>query len=420
MNVLLIGGGGREHAMALGISRSPLCKKLYIAPGNTGTASLGENTPLKADDFNDVYKFVNSNQISLVVVGPELPLVEGLADFLNGLNIAVIGPGKGGARLEGSKEFAKAFMDTHHIATADFHTFQSWEIGIAKAYADSLSLPIVIKASGLAAGKGVIICETREDTHRTIEGMLSDNWFGLSGKTIVIEKFLKGIEMSVFALSDGYSYKIFPNAKDYKRIGEGDTGPNTGGMGAVSPVPFADDLLMQKIKERIIEPTFKGLKAEEIFYSGFLFFGIMVSEGEPYLLEYNCRMGDPESEVVFPLIENDLVELFMAVDAGRLDTQEIMIKPGFCTTVMLVSQGYPDEYEKGKAITVPNTLRDVTIFHAGTKQEGDEIVTNGGRIMALTAFGNTLEEALSRSYAAAELVQFEGKYYRRDIGKDLR
>lgn len=419
MNILLIGQGGREHAIAYSLSQSPRCKKLFIAPGNAGTSTLGENVAMDISDFEAVYNLVIEQKILLVIIGPEQPLVDGLADFLRGVNIAVIGPGREGAKLEGSKEFAKDFMKTYHIATAAFQTFQSWEEGFAKEYVRTFSLPVVIKASGLAAGKGVVICNTYEEADSTIEGMLSGGWFGLSGKTIIVEQFLKGIEMSVFALSDGNTYKLLPNAKDYKKIGEGDTGPNTGGMGAVSPVPFADLDLMDKIAEKIIEPTFKGLAEEGIPYCGFLFFGIMVSEGEPYLLEYNCRMGDPESEVVFPRLENDLVELLVAADNGELHTQSILVKEEACSTVMLVSQGYPERYEKGKEISGLEKISGVWAFHAGTKEEDGKILSNGGRVIAVSALGSTLEKALEKSYKAANLIQFDGKYYRKDIGKDV-
>lgn len=419
MNILLIGQGGREHAIAWKLAQSPQCETLYIAPGNAGTAEVGVNVTLDVTDFEAVYEMITEKEILLVIIGPEQPLVDGLADFLRGINIAVIGPGREGAQLEGSKEFSKAFMERHNINTARFQTFQSWEEGFAKEYVRSYPLPVVIKASGLAAGKGVVICETYEEADETIEGMLSGGWFGLSGKTIIVEQFLKGIEMSVFALSDGKTYKLLPNAKDYKKIGEGDTGPNTGGMGAVSPVPFADIRLMDKITEKIIEPTFQGLVHDDIPYCGFLFFGIMVSEGEPYLLEYNCRMGDPESEVVFPRLENDLVELLLAADSVNLHNQTIKVKEEACCTVMLASQGYPDQYEKGKVISGIHDTKDVMIFHAGTKESDGNILTNGGRVLAISALGKTLNEALEKSYRAASVIEYEGKYYRKDIGKDV-
>lgn len=417
MNILLIGQGGREHALAYKLTQSPLCKQLFIAPGNPGTAQLGINVALDSADFEAVYNFTEENNISLVVVGPEQPLVDGLGDFLRGINMPVIGPSKDGARLEGSKEFAKTFMEKYDISTAQFANFQSWEIDLAKDYARSLGLPVVIKASGLAAGKGVVICQNFEEADSCIEGMLSGDMFGLSGKTIVIEEFLAGVEMSVFALTDGKDYLLLPSAKDHKRIGEGDTGPNTGGMGAISPVPFADAALMQKIEERIIRPTMQGLIAEEIAYCGFIFYGIMVVKGDPYLIEYNCRMGDPETEVVMPLLESDLVELLLAADAGKLAEKTIVISPKSCATVMLVSGGYPDAYAKGKVISGLENTEGSLIFHAGTIEKEGEILTNGGRVIAISSLADSLDAALAQSYKIAAQINFEGKYYRRDIGK---
>lgn len=417
MNILLIGQGGREHALAYKLTQSPLCKQLFIAPGNPGTAQLGINVALDSADFEAVYNFTEENNIGLVVVGPEQPLVDGLGDFLRGINMPLIGPSKDGAMLEGSKEFAKTFMEKYNIATARFANFQSWEIDIAKDYARSLGLPVVIKASGLAAGKGVVICQSFEEVDSCIEGMLSGDMFGLSGKTIVIEEFLAGVEMSVFALTDGKDYLLLPSAKDHKRIGEGDTGLNTGGMGAISPVPFADAALMQKIEERIIRPTMQGLIAEEIAYCGFIFYGIMVVKGEPYLIEYNCRMGDPETEVVMPLLESDLVELLLAADAGKLAEKTIVISPKSCATVMLVSGGYPDAYAKGKVISGLENTEGSLIFHAGTIEKEGKILTNGGRVIAISSLADSLDAALAQSYKIAAQIDFEGKYYRRDIGK---
>jgi phosphoribosylamine---glycine ligase len=417
MNILLIGSGGREHALAYKIKQSLLCETLYIATGNAGTAQVGTNVSLNVSDFEAVYEFIQKNAVKLVVVGPEQPLVEGIADFLRGVNVAVIGPGKAGAVFEGSKEFSKLFMQKYEIATARFQHFQAWESGIAKEYARTLGLPVVIKASGLAAGKGVIIAESWEEADKIIDGMLLGNWFGESGKTIVIEEFLDGVELSVFILTDGKDYKILPSAKDHKRIGEGNTGPNTGGMGAISPVPFADAQLMQKIEEKIIRPTMYGLAQEDIYYCGFIFFGVMVVKGEPYLLEYNCRMGDPETEVVMPLLESDIVELFLAADAGKLAEKTIQVSDKSCVTVMLVSGGYPEAYEKGKVITGLENGGESLIFHAGTMEKDGEILTNGGRVIAITSLGESLDAALAQSYKVAQAIDFEGKYYRRDIGK---
>lgn len=419
MNILLIGSGGREHALAWKMAQSPLCKQLFIAPGNAGTALLGQNVNIDVADFEAVYALVEAQDIVLVVIGPEQPLVEGLADFLRGLNIAVIGPGKQGAELEGSKEFSKYFMQKYDIATARFETFSALSESAAKEYARTLHLPVVIKASGLAAGKGVVIAEDLETADKTIDEMLSGGLFGLAGQTIVIEEFLHGIEMSVFILTDGKSYKLLPSAKDYKRIFDGDKGPNTGGMGAVSPVPFADATLMQKITERIIEPTLLGLEKEEIAYCGFIFFGIMVVKGEPYLLEYNCRMGDPETEVVIPRISSDLVELLWAAENGNLAEKELEIRPETCTTVMLVSGGYPDAYQKGKVITGIENTDDSLLFYAGMGTQNGQLVTQGGRVIAISSLGENIETAVAKSYQNAEKIQFEGKFYRKDIGKDV-
>ncbi len=419
MNILLIGSGGREHALAWKMAQSPLCEKLFIAPGNAGTALVGQNVSLKVSDFEVVYEFVQAESILLVVIGPEQPLVEGLADFLRGLNIAVIGPGKQGAELEGSKAFSKYFMQKYEIATARFQAFSALETSAAKAYIRTLALPVVIKASGLAAGKGVVIAQDLATADSTTEEMLSGSLFGLAGETIVIEEFLHGIEMSVFILTDGKSYKVLPSAKDYKRIFDGDKGANTGGMGAVSPVPFANAALMQKIEDRIIAPTLIGLAAEEIPYCGFIFLGIMVVKGEPYLLEYNCRMGDPETEVVMPLITSDFVELLWAAEAGNLAEKEISISPKTCATVMLVSGGYPDSYETGKAVTGMENVQDSLLFYAGIGTKNNRLVTQGGRVIAVSSLGENLEEALTKSYKNAEKIHFEGKFYRKDIGQDL-
>lgn len=417
MNILLIGSGGREHALAWKMVQSPLCEQLFIAPGNAGTTLVGKNIALNISDFESIHDFVQKKHIQLVVIGPEQPLVEGLADFLRRVNIAVIGPGKEGAELEGSKEFAKQFMKKHEIATARFQTFGHIDETLAKNYAHTLNLPVVIKASGLAGGKGVIIAEDWDAVDKTIKEMLSGSLFGLAGKTIVIEEFLNGIEMSVFILTDGKSYKLLPSAKDYKRIFDGDKGANTGGMGAISPVPFANPNLMQKIKNKIIEPTMKGLATDNIAYCGFIFLGLMVVEGEPYLLEYNCRMGDPETEAVMPLISSDLVQLLWAAEAGSLAEQEISFYPQACATVMLVSEGYPDAYTTGKVISGIENIQDSLLFYAGIGTQNDHLVTQGGRVMAVSSLGETLAEALKKSYQNAEKIAFEGRFYRKDIGK---
>jgi phosphoribosylamine--glycine ligase len=419
MNILLIGNGGREHALAYAIVKSPLCRQLFIASGNPGTAQLGQNLSLDPLDFSAVYEVIDKHNIGMVVIGPEQPLVEGLADFLHGLNVRVVGPGRDSAQLEGSKKFSKSFMKRYGIPTANFQNFHSWESAAAKSYARSLSLPVVIKASGLAGGKGVLICDSYEKAEEAIDGMLHTSWFGLAGDTIVVEEYLDGIEISVFILTDGKNYVLLPHAKDYKRVGEGDKGLNTGGMGAVSPVPFADETLMAKIEERIINRTFVGLEDEEMDYRGFIFFGIMVVNGDPYLLEYNCRMGDPESEVVIPRIESDLVELMIAACDNKLGGKTIAVSPKTYTTVMLVSGGYPEAYQIGKEITGLRTTADSLVFHAGTTEREGVILTNGGRVIACTGSGDSLEAALRASYALAESIEFEGKYYRKDIGFDL-
>lgn len=419
MNILLIGAGGREHALAWKMAQSPLCEKLFIAPGNAGTALIGQNVAINASDFEAVYEFTQKENIVLVVIGPEQPLVEGLADFLRGVNIAVIGPGKKGAELEGSKEYSKYFMQKHGITTARFQSFSALEIADAKEYVRSMALPVVIKASGLAAGKGVVIAEDLATADKTVDEMLSGSLFGLAGETIVIEEFLHGIEMSVFILTDGKSYKLLPSAKDYKRIFEGDKGPNTGGMGAVSPVPFATNALMQKIKDRIISPTLSGLQEEEIHYCGFIFFGIMVVNGEPYLLEYNCRMGDPETEVVMPRISSDLVELLWAAETGNLAEKEITISSQTCTTVMLVAGGYPDVYQKGNVITGTENVEDSLLFYAGVGKKNEDLITQGGRVIAVSSLGETITHALTKSYRNADKIHFSDKFYRKDIGQDL-
>ena len=419
MNILLIGSGGREHAFARSLAASPRLGQLYIAPGNAGTAQCGTNVALNPLDFPAVKDFIRSNSVDLVVVGPEAPLAAGLADELRAEGIPVVGPGKSGAILEASKDWSKGFMQRHGIPTAAYRSFDEKQLDDALVYVDRHTLPVVVKASGLAAGKGVLICETHEEARTAVTDMLSGDSFGESGKTIVIEAFLQGIEVSVFVLTDGTNYKVLPEAKDYKRIGEGDTGLNTGGMGAVSPVPFADDALMQKVEDRIIIPTLDGLQREGIPFQGFIFLGLMVDQGDPYVIEYNVRMGDPETEVVFPRINSDMVDLMEATAKGSLDQVEFSTDPRTAVTVMLVSGGYPGKYEKGKVITGTEGISDSIVFHAGTKMDGGALKTNGGRVIAVTSLGEHLSQALQTSFRNAEAIQFEGKYYRKDIGQDV-
>lgn len=423
MNILLLGSGGREHAIAWKLAQSPKLTKLFIAPGNPGTASFGKNLDINILDFELVKQAAVDNAIDLVFVGPEEPLVKGIHDsFLADIrvkHIPVIGPTKVGAQLEGSKDFAKAFMIRHSIPTAAYKTFISGEGNAAKQFLTELKPPFVLKADGLAAGKGVVISSDINEANNTIDEFFGGK-FGEASKKIVIEEFLKGIELSVFVLTDGKSYVILPEAKDYKRIGEGDTGLNTGGMGAVSPVPFADKVFMQKVEDRIIAPTIKGLANDGIDYKGIVFIGLMNDNGNPYVIEYNVRMGDPETEVVIPRIENDLVELFDLTGRGRLSECKIRISDQVATTVILVSGGYPEEYEKGKIISGLDRVEDVVAFHSGTKLIDGNLVTAGGRVLALTGLSLSTDESLLKSYKAANLIDFEGKYYRKDIGKDLK
>ena len=423
MNVLILGSGGREHTFTWKLAQSQILNKLYIAPGNAGTAELGENINIKADDFAAVRSLCLDKEIDMVVIGPEDPLVKGIHDFFlvdtNLKKIPVIGPQKAAAELEGSKDFAKEFLFRHNIPTAAYQTFTSENLEEGYTFLDTLKAPYVLKADGLAAGKGVLILSSLKEAKTELKEMLTEAKFGQASSKVVIEEFLDGIELSVFVLTDGNSYKILPTAKDYKRIGEGDTGLNTGGMGAISPVPFADDVLMQKIEERIVKPTVEGLKKDQLPYKGFIFIGLIKVDNEPIVIEYNVRMGDPETEAVLPRIKSDLLELFLAVGEGKLNEKTLELDPRFATTVMMVSGGYPEAYEKGKVITGIDTVEDSIVFHAGTKIEGTEIQTNGGRVIALTSFGDTMNEALTKSFANAEKVNFEGKYYRTDIGFDL-
>lgn len=423
MNVLILGSGGREHALAWKIARSRLLTRLFIAPGNAGTLHAGTNVNIQVNDFAAIGEFAVKENISLVVVGPEDPLVNGIQDyFLNHpalQGILVIGPGKAGAMLEGSKDFAKEFMVRHTIPTARYKSFTLRTLTEGYAFLESLNPPYVLKADGLAAGKGVLILDSIHEARTELQHMLEGK-FGTASKTVVIEEYLSGIELSVFVLTDGQSYKLLPEAKDYKRVGEGDTGLNTGGMGAVSPVPFADAAFMQKVDERIIQRTIAGLQKEAIPYKGFIFFGLMNVKGEPYVIEYNVRMGDPESEVVFPRIESDLLELLDAAAKGILSKSSLVISKQTATTVMLVSGGYPGEYAKEYEIVGLENTEGSTVFHAGTKIAANgKVVTSGGRVLAVTSLGKTMSEALEKSYKNAAKIVFTDKYYRKDIGFDL-
>ncbi len=422
MNILLLGGGGREHAFALKICESPLCEKLYIAPGNAGTAALGENVSLRLNDFDAIGQFALDKEISMLVVGPEAPLVDGIFDYFHEQDelkgIRVIGPSQRAAQLEGSKAFAKAFMIKRDIPTAAYAEFTIENIDEGLSYIDSHSLPVVLKADGLAAGKGVLILDSVEEAKAEFRAMLEGK-FGAASERVVIEEFLKGTEFSVFVLTDGKNYKLLPIAKDYKRIGEGDTGLNTGGMGSVSPVPFVDEQLLKKVENWIISPTLTGLQELDAPYHGFIFFGLIEVDGDPYVIEYNCRMGDPETEVVFPRLKSDLVAMMRAVGDHKLSEMEIEIDERAAAAVFLVSGGYPEAYEKGKTITGLDQAEGSLLLHAGTRMEGDTVVTDGGRVLAITSFGKTFKEAVARSLENAEKIQFEGKYYRKDIGFDL-
>jgi phosphoribosylamine--glycine ligase len=420
--ILLLGSGGREHALAWKLQQSKLLKKLYISPGNPGTASLGENFDINVNDFETLKQLALDKKITMVVVGPEDPLVNGITDFFNNdpdlRHIAVIGPDKRGAQLEGSKDVAKAFMKKYHIPTARYNTFTIETVNEGYAFLETLKPPYVLKADGLAAGKGVLIVDDLEEAQMQLHDMLNGK-FGEAGSKVVIEEFLKGIELSVFVLTDGESYKILPEAKDYKRIGEHDTGLNTGGMGAVSPVPFADAAFMQKVEERIVAPTIKGLQSENIMYCGFIFVGLMNVGGEPYVIEYNVRMGDPETEAVMLRLNTDLVELFEAASQRTLSEIECQTKDAVAVTVMCVSGGYPETYRKGFEITGIDTAKDSIVFHAGTTVKDKKTITAGGRVLAVTSLGKTMDDARRKSYNTISQLNFEGMYYRSDIGKDL-
>ena len=423
MNILVLGSGGREHTFAYQIAQSKNCSRLYVAPGNAGTAAIATNLPISVNDFDAIKEAVLSHAIDMVVVGPEDPLVNGITNFFaedDALkNIMIIGPSKRGALLEGSKERAKEFMMHHNIPTAAYASFTSESLDAGKKFLETLSAPYVLKADGLAAGKGVLILDSLEEAKTELENMLAHQKFGEASAKVVIEEFLDGIELSVFVLTDGKNYKILPTAKDYKRIGEGDTGLNTGGMGAVSPVPFADAELMKKIEDRIVIPTVNGIREEQIDYKGFIFIGLIKVNNEPYVIEYNVRMGDPETEVVLPRIKTDLVALLKATSLQQLDGIHLEIDPRSATTIMVVSGGYPESYEKGKEITGIENIKDSIVFHAGTAIKDGKIVTNGGRVIAITSLDDDFRKAIKKSYQNIEKLSFNRMYYRTDIGFDL-
>jgi phosphoribosylamine--glycine ligase len=422
MNIRILGSGGREHALAWKLAQSKKVSKIFIGPGNAGTLQAGTNLKLDPENFPEVKRAVLENKIDIVIVGPEVPLAMGIVDFfLNDRSlkdIPLIGPDKSASRLEASKDFAKAFLMKHKIPTASYKSFDKTTQKEVSSFLKTLNPPYVIKADGLAAGKGVVIIDDINEAEKEVAAMLNGK-FGAAGQKVVIEQFLNGIELSVFIITDGITYKLLPEAKDYKRIGAGDTGLNTGGMGAVSPVPFADHFFMDKVKKRIIDPTIRGLSEDGIIYKGFIFFGLINVKGDPYVIEYNTRLGDPESEVIIPRIKSDFFELIEGVAKGNLAERKIEIDQRFVTTVMLVSGGYPGNYEKGKIISGLDLAKGSVIFHAGTKNEADRIVTSGGRVLAVTSWGTKMREALNTSYLNADLLKFEGRYYRTDIGFDL-
>lgn len=423
-NILLLGSGGRESAIAWKLRQSKLCKELFIAPGNAGTGQYGTNLNIPVGDFEAIKEVCLQDNIDILIPGPEDPLVSGIYDYFKNddqlKHIIVAGPSKEGAQLEGSKAFSKKFMQRHNIPTAGYREFTEANYEDGVAYIKQQNTPIVLKADGLAAGKGVVIAQSIEEALTSFEHMIKDAQFGDASKKVVIEEFLSGVELSVFVLTDGNGYVMLPQAKDYKRIGEGDTGPNTGGMGAISPVPFADDAFMAKIKEQIVDPTIKGLKEENITYQGFVFFGLINVAGNPYVIEYNCRMGDPETEVVMPRLKSDLVEMILKMNEGKLNEYTVEHDERAACTVMLVSEGYPGSYAKGKVMTGFENVEGSTLFHAGTTHKNGDTVTSGGRVIAITSYGNTIQDALAASYKNAEKVQFEGKTYRNDIGYEFK
>lgn len=424
MNILVIGSGGREHAFAWKIKQSKHCRQLFVAPGNAGTSTVAQNVPIDAEDFEKLGKFAKEKDIELVVVGPEGALVKGIRDHFEAdsslSKILMVGPGKSGARLEGSKDFSKQFMVRNGIPTGKAETFVASQLNEAYHYLDKIKPPIVLKADGLAAGKGVVICPTTAEAKNVIREMLLDKKFGEAGNKVLVEEFLDGIELSVFVLTDGKNYAILPEAKDYKRIGEQDTGLNTGGMGAVSPVVFADATFMKKVDKKVIKPTIAGLAKEHIPYKGFIFIGLMNINGEPFVIEYNTRMGDPETQVVLPRLDTDFVELLIATAKGELTSRPIPQKKEVAITVVMVAEGYPESYEKGKVIQGINNVANGLVFHAGTKSNGNDVVTNGGRVLAVTGTGTSLNEASKKAYKAVSGIQWDGLYFRKDIGEDLK
>ena len=424
MNILLLGSGGREHAFAWKIVQSPRCNQLFVAPGNPGTAEIANNVALGVTDFPGISKFIQAHDIDLLVIGPEEPLVKGLVDYLHaqeGLEqLLVVGPSQLGATLEGSKDFSKQFMLRNGVPTAAYATFHADELEAGLEYLEKQPLPIVLKADGLAAGKGVLICENLEEAKTSLKEMLIDAKFGEASSKVVVEEFLTGIELSIFVATDGVNYKLLPEAKDYKRIGEGDTGLNTGGMGAVSPVPFADAAFLKKVEERIVQPSIRGLAKEGIPFKGFLFIGLMNTNGDPYVIEYNVRMGDPETEAVLPRIESDFVDLLSAIAEGTLADYTLQVSPKTCTTVVMVSGGYPEAYEKGFSISLPQATKDTFLFHAGTaRNESGMLVNSGGRVLAVTGMSETLENALAAAYKTVNKVSWQKAYHRSDIGQDI-
>ena len=421
MNVLVLGSGGREHALSWKIAQSSMCEKIFIAPGNAGTKLIGENVDIKVTDFEAIKKFVIEKSIQMVVVGPEDPLVLGIYDFFNSeqelKEVCLIGPSKEGAKLEGSKEFSKQFMEKYAIPTAKYQSFTKENLEKGYAFLETLSAPYVLKADGLAAGKGVLILDNLNDAKQELKLMLTESKFGAASDKVVIEEFLDGIELSVFVLTDGKDYKVLPSAKDYKSIGEGDKGLNTGGMGAISPVPFADKFFLEKVEDRIIKPTIEGLKAEEIDYKGFIFIGLMNVNGDPFVIEYNVRMGDPETEVVIPRIKSDLLNLFKGIAEGTFSEKDFYVDEDYAATVMLVSGGYPEAYQKGKVISGLENVENSIVFHAGTKKSDGKILSNGGRVLGVTSLGDSLESAINNAYLAIKEISWSNKFCRTDIGK---